>query len=227
MTVELFRTKRGGKFSGNYKFYDANLRKNVDTGTDDLELARVKYPSAIEQADSARPSFASVMAPQKIGIIGQDDTGEGPKAQSGNPTTTGTTTVPVPASTIPGSAAPASQPVFAPAPVAPPKRVIQYTAKQIEALRTGWVIMIAEADCDTMRLMFSLFGYTTPEIRPEDVASIKLGFEMLAMEWFENGVPPAWMVLLLTHCKLMTRMALNAKPKVAGKPQLVTEGSNV
>jgi hypothetical protein len=73
--------------------------------------------------------------------------------------------------------------------------------------------MIAEADCDMLRLMFSMFGYTTPDIRPEDVAQIRLGWEMLAMEWFVNGVPPAWLVLTLTHIKLISRLAINAKEK--------------
>ena len=205
--MELFRTQRGGKEIGNYKYYDSLSKKNVDTGTSDLELARLKLPPAVVASVETRPSLASVSSDSDIGALGQSTSGaatiNATVSINGGPTTAGNT--------------PANQPDIKPPvkeqtglrkPESP-----QYTPAQITRLRDNYANMIAEADCDMLRLMFSMFGYTTPDIRPEDVAQIRLGWEMLAMEWFVNGVPPAWLVLTLTHIKLISRLAINAKEK--------------
>ena len=205
--MDLFRTQRGGKEIGNYKYYDSLSKKNVDTGTSDLELARLKLPSAVVAIGETRPSLASVADDTAIRDAGQPDS-SAPRINAtvsihSAPTSTGNT--------------PANQPDIKPPvkeqtglrkPESP-----QYTPAQITRLRDNYANMIAEADCDMLRLMFSMFGYTTPDIRPEDVAQIRLGWEMLAMEWFVNGVPPAWLVLTLTHIKLISRLAINAKEK--------------
>jgi hypothetical protein len=205
--MELFRTTRGGKEIGNYKYYDSLSKKNVDTGTSDLELARLKLPSATLAIGEARPSLASVADDSPIREAGQPT--------SGAPTINASVSINGPSA--PTGNQPGNQPDIKPQvreqsgirkPDSP-----QYTPAQITRLRDNYANMIAEADCDMLRLMFSMFGYTTPDIRPEDVAQIRLGWEMLAMEWFVNGVPPAWLVLTLTHIKLISRLAINAKEK--------------
>ena len=205
--MDLFRTQRGGKEIGNYKYYDSVAKKNVDTGTSDLELARLKLPTATLASPEQRPSLASVSVDSQPGTTG--------------PSPSGTPTINAAVSVNAGNATPgnteANQPDIKP----PVKDQVglrkpespQYTPAQITRLRDNYANMIAEADCDMLRLMFSMFGYTTPDIRPEDVAQIRLGWEMLAMEWFINGVPPAWLVLTLTHIKLISRLAINAKEK--------------
>ena len=205
--MELFRTQRGGKEIGNYKYYDTIAKKNVDTGTSDLELARLKLPSATLVTGETRPSLASVA----------DDTQPRDAGQPASSAPTINATV-----SIHGAATPTGNTVGNQPDIKPPVKEQtglrkpespQYTPAQITRLRDNYANMIAEADCDMLRLMFSMFGYTTPDIRPEDVAQIRLGWEMLAMEWFVNGVPPAWLVLTLTHIKLISRLAINAKEK--------------
>ena len=194
--MELFRTIRKGVESGNWKYYDSKLGKNIDLGTDDIELAKAKYPDATIDKSKSLPTFASVLAPTPVIIPLPVTTASPmpPKTPSGE----------MPTKPISGDLRP---------------KGVDYTPSQIARIRETYVNMIAEADCDMLRLMFSMFGYSTPEIRPEDVASIKLGWEMLAMEWFINGVPPAWLVLTLTHTKLISRMAINAKPKQLPKQE--------
>lgn len=205
--MELFRTNRGGREIGNYKYYDQSAKKNVDTGTSDLELARLKLPSATLAIGEARPSLASVADDTAIRDAGQ--------STSGAPTINATVSINGPSSptgnTV-GNQPDIKPPVKEQTGLRKPESP-QYTPAQITRLRDNYANMIAEADCDMLRLMFSMFGYTTPDIRPEDVAQIRLGWEMLAMEWFVNGVPPAWLVLTLTHIKLISRLAINAKEK--------------
>lgn len=205
--MELFRTNRGGKEIGNYKYYDPSAKKNVDTGTSDLELARLKLPSATLAIGEARPSLAAIADDTAIRDAGQP-TSSAPTINatvsiSGAATSTGNTE-----RNQPDIKPPVKEQTGLRKPESP-----QYTPAQITRLRDNYANMIAEADCDMLRLMFSMFGYTTPDIRPEDVAQIRLGWEMLAMEWFVNGVPPAWLVLTLTHIKLISRLAINAKEK--------------
>lgn len=209
--MELFRTNRGGKEIGNYKYYDPSAKKNVDTGTSDLELARLKLPSATLATGETRPSLASVAEDTQPRDAGQPASSaptinatvsiNGPATPTGN--TTGDTV----------GSRPDNKPAIKEQSGIRKPDSPQYTPAQITRLRDNYANMIAEADCDMLRLMFSMFGYTTPDIRPEDVAQIRLGWEMLAMEWFVNGVPPAWLVLTLTHIKLISRLAINAKEK--------------
>lgn len=205
--MDLFRTQRGGKEIGNYKYYDSLSKKNVDTGTSDLELARLKLPSAVVASVETRPSLASVSSDCDIGALGQ--------STSGASTINATVSInggPASAGNTPANQQDIKPPVKEQTGLRKPESP-QYTPAQITRLRDNYANMIAEADCDMLRLMFSMFGYTTPDIRPEDVAQIRLGWEMLAMEWFVNGVPPAWLVLTLTHIKLISRLAINAKEK--------------
>ena len=205
--MDLFRTQRGGKEIGNYKYYDSLSKKNVDTGTSDLELARLKLPSTVVAFVETRPSLASVSSDSDIGALGQSTSGttevNASVSINGGPASTGN---------IPANQPDIKPPVKEQTGLRKPESP-QYTPAQITRLRDNYANMIAEADCDMLRLMFSMFGYTTPDIRPEDVAQIRLGWEMLAMEWFVNGVPPAWLVLTLTHIKLISRLAINAKEK--------------
>ena len=205
--MELFRTQRGGKEIGNYKYFDPIAKKNVDTGTSDLELARLKLPTATMASPEQHPSLASVSLDSQPGATG--------------PSTSTAPAINAAVSVNAGGAATGTTTTNQPVGVPPVKEQTglrrpespQYTLAQRARLRDSYATMIAEADCDMLRLMFSLMGYKTPEIRPEDVAQIRLGWEMLAMEWFVNGVPPAWLVLTLTHIKLVSRLTINAKPK--------------
>jgi hypothetical protein len=206
--MELFRTQRGGKEIGNFKFFDPIAKKNVDTGTSDMELARLKLPSAsVASSADHSPSLASVAAVAETERPGQTPS-SAPAINATVSISPQSTPTPNNAGNQPGGNPPLKEQTGLRKPESP-----QYTPAQIARLRDSYATMIAEADCDMLRLMFSMMGYTTPEIRPEDVAQIKLGWEMLAMEWFINGVPPAWLVLTLTHIKLISRMSLSAKPK--------------
>jgi len=83
----------------------------------------------------------------------------------------------------------------------------------LKKFRETFAASIADANYSADKALFSIFGYSVDDI-PEDTKSLlKIGWELACQQYFVDGVPPPWVIILFANAQIIARLASTAKEK--------------
>lgn len=89
----------------------------------------------------------------------------------------------------------------------------ELTGQQLAKLRDKLSAAIAEGNLSLDTALIAMFGRDVPQLPPEDLGLLRIGWEIACQEWFVNGVPPAWVIILFANVQLTTKLAQMSTPK--------------
>ena len=73
---------------------------------------------------------------------------------------------------------------------------------------------IAIGNVSLDRALISIFRDNVPHLDPQQYMLLSTGWELACEEYFVNGVPPAWIIVLLGNALVGTALVEASKPKV-------------
>jgi hypothetical protein len=91
-----------------------------------------------------------------------------------------------------------------------PERLKNFREKVASAIASGNVTLD--------RALVAIFRDEVPILTPEQHYLLSIGWELACEQFFVNGVPPAWIVILLGNAMVVTALVEKSKPK-AEKPE--------
>jgi hypothetical protein len=69
-----------------------------------------------------------------------------------------------------------------------------------------------------------MFRDKVPVIPSDQYLLLASGWELMCEQYFVNGVPPAWVVILLGNVLVCTKLVELSEPKPEPKPEGITDG---
>jgi hypothetical protein len=86
-------------------------------------------------------------------------------------------------------------------------------AALLKKFRETFAASLSDANYTVDKAMFSIFGYSVDDI-PEDTKTLlKIGWELACQQYFVDGVPPPWVIILFGNVQIFTKLASTAKEK--------------
>lgn len=83
----------------------------------------------------------------------------------------------------------------------------------LKKFRETFAASIADANYSVDKALFSFFGYAVEDIPEDTKALLKIGWELACQQYFVDGVPPPWVIILFANAQIMTKLATTAKEK--------------
>jgi hypothetical protein len=96
-----------------------------------------------------------------------------------------------------------------------PARVAKFREQIAGALATGNVSLD--------RALVCIFRDDVPVIPPEQYLMLAVGWELACEQYFKNGVPPPWIIILLGNVIVSAKLIELSKPKPEPKPEAITD----
>lgn len=87
----------------------------------------------------------------------------------------------------------------------------------LKKFRETFAASIADANYSVDKALFSIFGYAVNDIPEDSKALLKIGWELACQQYFVDGVPPPWVIILFANAQIVARLAATAKDKNAPK----------
>jgi hypothetical protein len=79
---------------------------------------------------------------------------------------------------------------------------------------------LATGNVSLDRALVTIFRDEVPVLRPDQYMLLSAGWELACEQYFVNGVPPPWIIILLGNALAFTNLAEGSKPK---KPEPIEE----
>ena len=87
------------------------------------------------------------------------------------------------------------------------------TPARLKAFRDQVAIAIAGGNVSLDRALVSIFRDKVPFLPPEQHLLLSTGWELACEQYFVNGVPPAWIIILLGNAMVCTSLYEKSEPK--------------
>jgi hypothetical protein len=84
---------------------------------------------------------------------------------------------------------------------------------KVKAFREAVASAIASGNVSLDRAIVSIFRDKVPIIPPEQYLLLSTGWELACEQYFVNGLPPAWVVILLGNAMVCTALVEKSEPK--------------
>jgi hypothetical protein len=91
---------------------------------------------------------------------------------------------------------------------------------KVKAFREAVASAIASGNVSFDRAIVSIFRDKVPIIPPEQYLLLSTGWELACEQYFVNGLPPAWVVILLGNAMVCTALVEKSEPKKEEEPPL-------
>jgi hypothetical protein len=91
---------------------------------------------------------------------------------------------------------------------------------KVKAFREAVASAIASGNVSLDRAIVSIFRDKVPIIPPEQYLLLSTGWELACEQYFVNGLPPAWVVILLGNAMVCTSLVEKSEPKKEEEPPL-------
>ena len=92
------------------------------------------------------------------------------------------------------------------------------TPARLKAFRDQVAIAIAGGNVSLDRALVSIFRDKVPFLPPEQHLLLSTGWELACEQYFVNGVPPAWIIILLGNAMVCTSLYEKSEPKKEEEP---------
>jgi hypothetical protein len=83
----------------------------------------------------------------------------------------------------------------------------------LKKFRETFAASVADANYSADKALFSIFGYAVEDIPEETKGLLKIGWELACQQYFVDGVPPPWVIILFANAQIIIKLAANAKEK--------------
>jgi hypothetical protein len=84
---------------------------------------------------------------------------------------------------------------------------------KLEAFQKVIAQSLASGNVSVDRLLVSLFRDDVPLLAPNEYLLLQTGWELACQQYFKDGVPPAWIIILLGNVMLVGTLAERSQPK--------------
>jgi hypothetical protein len=84
---------------------------------------------------------------------------------------------------------------------------------RLKAFRDQVAYAIATGNVSLDRALISIFRDNVPFLLPEQYLLLSTGWELACEQYFVNGVPPAWIIILLGNAMVCTSLYEKSEPK--------------
>lgn len=84
---------------------------------------------------------------------------------------------------------------------------------RLKAFRDQVAFAIASGNVSLDRALVSIFRDKVPFLAPEQYLLLSTGWELACEQYFVNGVPPAWIIILLGNAMVCTTLFEKSEPK--------------
>jgi hypothetical protein len=95
---------------------------------------------------------------------------------------------------------------------------------RLKAFRDQVAFAIASGNVSLDRALVSIFRDKVPFLAPEQHLLLSTGWELACEQYFVNGVPPAWVIILLGNAMVCTALVEKSEPKKE-EPQPIHDGT--
>ena len=89
---------------------------------------------------------------------------------------------------------------------------------RLKAFRDQIVFAIASGNVSLDRALVSIFRDKVPILAPEQYLLLSTGWELACEQYFVNGVPPAWIIILLGNAMVCTSLYEKSEPQAKKEP---------
>jgi hypothetical protein len=89
---------------------------------------------------------------------------------------------------------------------------------KVKAFREAVAGAIASGNVSLDRALVSIFRDEVPILAPEQHLLLSTGWELACEQYFVNGLPPAWVIILLGNAMVCTSLVEKSKPKPPEEP---------
>jgi len=97
---------------------------------------------------------------------------------------------------------------------------------RLAKFREQVAIAIASGNMSLDRALVSIFREKVPVLAPEQYMLLSTGWELACEQYFVNGVPPAWVIILLGNALVCTTLVEKSEPKKEELPTNVRADGN-
>jgi hypothetical protein len=84
---------------------------------------------------------------------------------------------------------------------------------RLKAFRDQVAFAIASGNVSLDRALVSIFRDKVPFLTPDQHMLLSTGWELACEQYFVNGVPPAWVIILLGNAMVCTALVEKSEPK--------------
>ena len=91
---------------------------------------------------------------------------------------------------------------------------------KVKAFREAVAGAIASGNVSLDRALVSIFRDKVPILAPEQYLLLSTGWELACEQYFVNGLPPAWVIILLGNAMVCTSLVEKSEPKKEEEPPL-------
>jgi hypothetical protein len=84
---------------------------------------------------------------------------------------------------------------------------------KVKAFREAVAGAIATGNVSLDRALVSIFRDKVPILAPEQYLLLSTGWELACEQYFVNGLPPAWIIILLGNAMVCTALVEKSEPK--------------
>ena len=89
---------------------------------------------------------------------------------------------------------------------------------RLKAFRDQVAFAIASGNVSLDRALVSIFRDKVPILAPEQYLLLSTGWELACEQYFVNGVPPAWIIILLGNAMVCTSLYEKSEPQAKKEP---------
>ena len=89
----------------------------------------------------------------------------------------------------------------------------ELTPARLKAFRDQVAFAIASGNVSLDRALVSIFRDKVPLLAPEQHLLLSTGWELACEQYYVNGVPPAWIIILLCNAMVCTALYEKSEPK--------------
>lgn len=196
-----FRIKKGDSFS--------TWKAVIDGKTVDLAEATATREEALKALAALTPSPSQKTQTPKLSINPFSGTAEKTpplQSPSSTPSTDSTSIKPQTGELRKGGLTELS-----------PAKLIKFREQIANALATGNVSLD--------RALVSIFRDKVPVLPPEQYMLLSTGWELACEQYFVNGVPPAWIIILIGNAMVCTALVEKSEPKKEEMPHVRPDGN--
>jgi hypothetical protein len=101
-----------------------------------------------------------------------------------------------------------------------PGGLAELSPAKVKAFREAVAGAIASGNVSLDRALVSIFRDKVPILAPEQYLLLSTGWELACEQYFVNGLPPAWVVILLGNAMVCTALVEKSEPKKEEEPPL-------
>ena len=94
----------------------------------------------------------------------------------------------------------------------------ELTPARLKLFRDQVAFAIASGNVSLDRALVSIFRDKVPILAPEQYLLLSTGWELACEQYFVNGVPPAWIIILLGNAMVCTSLYEKSEPQAKKEP---------